>query len=85
MPQDQLPSLETFTPRLARGTLTPRLDCLRGLTEEERRDPSKVTMCLFPRLAALVPAPPAPPTPPPPPPTPPEVAAEIMDVRFEEV
>jgi len=79
MPREEVSPLEFLFPRLAMKTLTPRLDCLRGLTEEERRDLSKIAMCLFPRLAALVSAPPTPPTPPP------EVAAEITDIRYEEV
>jgi len=46
--------LEAIAPRLARRTLTPRLDCLASLAEEDRKDLSKVVSCLFPRLSAFM-------------------------------
>ena len=49
-----IPGLENLTPRLTRGTLTPRLDCLTALSEEEKTDFSRLIECLFPRIGGLM-------------------------------
>lgn len=49
----ELPGLECLLPRVAGGTLTPRLDCIQSLTGEER-DFTKMFLCLFPRIKGLM-------------------------------